>query len=116
MLGDGYSPGFEGPGPSFVGEDPRGRKAVLPGDSEQEDSEPESSWRRRLMSSSCPERFIEAIDVCGCKLGLGLSAVPTTSNSESSVLETVELSADMRAGSGCDVFSSGCRDASNACL
>lgn len=55
MLGDGYSPGFEGPGPSFVGEDPRGRKAVLPGDSEQEDSEPESSWRRRLMSSSCPE-------------------------------------------------------------
>lgn len=52
MLGEGYSPeGFDGPGVS-LGEEARGRKAVLPGDSEQLDSEPESSCRRRLIASS----------------------------------------------------------------
>lgn len=52
MLGEGYSPeGFEGPGVSF-GDDARGRNAVPLGDSEQLDSEPESSWRRRRMASS----------------------------------------------------------------
>lgn len=55
MLGEGYSPeGFEGPGLS-LGDEGRGLNAVEPGDSEQLDSEPESSWRRFLSaSSSCP--------------------------------------------------------------
>lgn len=53
MLGDGYSPaGFDGPGASF-GDDACGRNAVLTGDSEQLDSEPESSCKRlRIISSS----------------------------------------------------------------
>lgn len=52
MFGEGYSPeGLEGPAASF-GEEVRGRNAVLPGDSEQLDSEPESSCRRLLIASS----------------------------------------------------------------
>lgn len=44
MLGEGYSPeGLEGPAAESLGDDGRGRNAVLPGDSEHEDSEPESS-------------------------------------------------------------------------
>lgn len=53
MFGDGYSPeGLEGPAVESLGEDGRGRNAVLPGDSEQLLSEPESSWRRRRIESS----------------------------------------------------------------
>lgn len=57
ILGEGYSPeGLEGPAALSLGEEGRGRNAVLPGDSEQLDSEPESSWRRRRSeSSSAPE-------------------------------------------------------------
>lgn len=44
MLGEGYSPEeLEGPAAESLGEDGRGRNAVLPGDSEQLLSEPESS-------------------------------------------------------------------------
>lgn len=55
MFGEGYSPdGLDGPAVSF-GDDGLGRKAVLPGDSEQLLSEPESSCRRlRMESSSAP--------------------------------------------------------------
>lgn len=57
ILGDGYSPeGLEGPA-VFFGEVGLGLKAVLPGDSEQLLSEPESSCRRlRIESSSVPAR------------------------------------------------------------
>jgi hypothetical protein len=58
----------------------------------------------------------EAIGVEAWSEGLGLSAVPTTSSSESSVFETVLLSADILAGSGCVVLSSVCLCASIACL
>lgn len=52
MFGEGYSPeGFEGPAAS-LGDEGLGLKAVLPGDSEQLLSEPESSWRRRRIESS----------------------------------------------------------------
>lgn len=63
MLGEGYSPDGvpEGPAGVSLGED-EGRKAVLPGDSEQEDSEPESSWRRRrIKSSSTPAKLRNTI-------------------------------------------------------
>lgn len=64
-----------------------------------------------------PEWFIEeAMGVGGCNDGLGLSAVPTTSSSESSVFDTVLLSADILAGKGCVVLSSVCLAASIACL
>lgn len=57
MFGEGYSPdGFDGPAEDSLGDDEgRGRNAVLPGDSEQLLSEPESSWSRlRIESSSVP--------------------------------------------------------------
>lgn len=103
MLGEGYSPlELEGPAAESLGEEGRCRKAVLPGDSLQDDSDPESSWSlRRIESSSAPLWFrLEAMGVDACKLGLGLSAVPTTSSSLSSVFETVLLSADILAGRG----------------
>lgn len=64
MLGDGYSPeGFDGPAES-LGDDGRGRNAVLPGDSEQLLSEPESSWRRRrIESSSVPVTRIKMLQI-----------------------------------------------------
>lgn len=53
MFGEGYSPvGLEGPGTSLGEDAPVGRNAVLPGDSEQEDSEPESSWPSLLRIAS----------------------------------------------------------------
>lgn len=53
MLGLGYSPaGLEGPGTSLGDDAPVGRNAVLPGDSEQDDSEPESSCPSRLLIAS----------------------------------------------------------------
>lgn len=71
----------------------------------------------RLYHRNLPECTIdEAIGVGGCSDGLGLSAVPTTSNSESSVFDTVLLSADILAGRGCVVLSSLCLAASMACL
>lgn len=56
ILGAGYSTEvLEGPAAGSFGDDARGRKAVLPGDSEQLLSDPESSWsRRRMESSSAP--------------------------------------------------------------
>ena len=69
------------------------------------------------LTDHSPEWLMEeAIGVVVCREGLGLSAVPTTSSSESSVFETVLLSADILAGSGCDVLSSVCLCASIACL
>lgn len=70
MLGDGYSPvGFDGPGTSLGEEEPAGRNAVLPGDSEQEDSDPESSWPSLLrIASSASET---ATDNQAVSLGRG---------------------------------------------
>lgn len=61
IFGEGYSPeGLEGPALlDSLGEEGAALNAVLLGDSEQLDSDPESSWSLLLKSSSAPEWLAE---------------------------------------------------------